>query len=173
MFKRFIGNIIFFIILFALTFFFLIRGENFNNVGEVLASVDIKFILLGVFIMSFYMLGDAVNNKVLLKNFGYNKSIFQTLKYAFIGYFYSAITPSSTGGQPMQLYHMNKDGVEISHGSIVLLLQACSYHIVTLLYMLIGSIVNGSYLIDNLNYFVILLVVGITITVCVLTLLLG
>lgn len=173
MFKRFIGNIIFFMILFTLTFFFLIRGENFNNIGVVLASVDIKYIFIGIFVMSFYLLGDAINNKVLLKNFGYNKSIIESLKYAFIGFFYSAITPSSTGGQPMQLYHMNKDGVEISHATIVLLLQACSYHIVTLLYMLVGSIVNGGYLIDNLNYFVILLVIGITITVCVLTVLLG
>ena len=136
----------------------MIRGENFNNVGAVLSSVDVKYIILGIIVMSFYMLGDAINNKMLLKNFGYDKSIIQTLKYAFIGFFYSAITPSSTGGQPMQLYHMNKDGVEISHGTIVLLLQAASYHIITLLYMLVGSVVNGAYLIDNLNYFVILLV---------------
>ena len=173
MFKRFIGNIIFFIILFTLTFFFLVRGENFNNIGSVLASVDIKYIFIGILVMSLYMCGDALNNKVLLKNFGYNCSIFRTLKYAFIGFFYSAITPSSTGGQPMQLYHMNKDGIEISHGTIVLLLQACSYHIVTLLYMLVGSFVNGAYLIDNMNYFVILLIIGITITICVLTVLLG
>lgn len=173
MFKRFIGNIIFFVVLFALTFFFLIRGENFNNIGNVLSSVDIKYIILGIIVMSFYMLGDAINNKVLLKNFGYNKSILETLKYAFIGFFYSAITPSSTGGQPMQLYHMNKDGIEISHATIVLLLQACSYHIITLLYMIVGSIANGGYLIDNLNYFVILLAVGISITLCVLTVLLG
>lgn len=173
MFKRFIGNIIFFIVLFALTFFFLIKGENLNNIGAVLSSVDIKYIVLGIMVMSLYMLGDAINNKVLLKNFGYNKSIWQTLKYAFIGFFYSAITPSSTGGQPMQLYHMNKDGVEISHGTIVLLLQAASYHIMTLLFMLVGAVFNGAYLIDNLNYFVILLVIGITITTCVLTILLG
>lgn len=173
MFKRFIGNIVFFVVLFALTFFFLVHGENFNDVGNVLTKVDLKYIIFGIATMSLYMLGDAINNKVLLKNFGYNRTIWQTLKYAFIGFFYSAITPSSTGGQPMQLYHMNKDGIELSHGTIVLLLQACSYHLITLLYMVIGSIVNGRYLIDNLNYFVVLLALGISITLCVLTLLLS
>lgn len=31
-------------------------------------------------------------------------------QYSFIGFFYSGITPSATGGQPVQLYYMSKDG---------------------------------------------------------------
>lgn len=171
--KRFIKNMIFFVVLIALTFFFLMRNKDINEVLHVISSIDIKYIILGLFVMSFYIIGEAFNNNMLLRKFGYKKSMLNSLKYATVGYFYSSITPSASGGQPMQLYHMNKEGIDISHGTIILLLQACSFHIVTLLYMLVGVLLNGGYLIDNLHYFTILLVIGITVTVCVLTVLLG
>ena len=37
-------------------------------------------------------------------------SLWRCIQYSFIGFFYSGITPSATGGQPVQLYYMNKDG---------------------------------------------------------------
>lgn len=171
--KRLLKNILFFVVLIVLTFFFLMRNSDLKHVISILDTINFKWIVLGLFIMFFYILGEAVNNNLLLRKFGYKKSMLSSLKYATVGYFYSSITPSASGGQPMQLYHMSKEGVDISHGTIILLLQACSFHIITLLYMIIGVIYNGGYLIDNLHYFTILLVIGITITVCVLTILLG
>ena len=39
MLKRFLSNIIFFVILFALTFFFLVRGENVSEIAEVITGL--------------------------------------------------------------------------------------------------------------------------------------
>lgn len=166
-------HVVFFIILIVLTFFFLIRGENYNDIVRIVSEIDIKYVILGILMMFFYILGDAINSKMLLANFGYKMSIFKTLKYGFIGFFYSAITPSSSGGQPMQLYHMSKDKISVSHGTVVLLLEAIAYHLIALVYMAIGAIYNGGYLIDNLKYFTVLFIMGITGTVCILTVLLG
>lgn len=44
--------------------------------------------------------------------------------------FYSGITPSATGGQPVQLYYMNKDGNKGSDSTIVLMTVAVIYKIV-------------------------------------------
>ncbi|MFR6591063.1 MAG: lysylphosphatidylglycerol synthase domain-containing protein [Gallintestinimicrobium sp.] len=44
--------------------------------------------------------------------------------------FYSGITPSATGGQPMQLYEMKRDGNSVSSGTVVLMVTAVCYKLV-------------------------------------------
>lgn len=57
-------------------------------------------------------------------------SLWRCIQYSFIGFFYSGITPSATGGQPVQLYYMNKDGNKGSDSTIVLMTVAVIYKIV-------------------------------------------
>jgi hypothetical protein len=35
----------------------------------------------------------------------------KVMRYSFIGFFFSGITPSASGGQPAQIYYMNKDNM--------------------------------------------------------------
>ncbi len=60
-------------------------------------------------------------------------SIFRSIGFGFIGQYYSSITPSSSGGQPMQLYYMCAYGVDISYASLSLLLVNIAYQLVVLL----------------------------------------
>lgn len=55
------------------------------------------------------------------------------IRYSFVGFFYSGITPSATGGQPMQLYHMNRDGNDLSASTVVLMTVALVYKLVLVL----------------------------------------
>ena len=56
---------------------------------------------------------------------GYKASTLpRCIQYSFIGFFYSGITPSATGGQPVQLYYMNKDGNRGSDSTVVLMTVA-------------------------------------------------
>lgn len=57
-------------------------------------------------------------------------SLWRCIQYSFIGFFYSGITPSATGGQPVQLYYMNKDGNKGSDSTIVLMTVAVIYKFV-------------------------------------------
>ena len=56
--------------------------------------------------------------------------VWRCIQYSFIGFFYSGITPSATGGQPVQLYYMNKDGNRISDSTVVLMTVAVVYKFV-------------------------------------------
>lgn len=53
--------------------------------------------------------------------------LLRCISYSFIGFFFSGINPSATGGQPMQLYYMKKDGNKISSASVVLMTVAVIY----------------------------------------------
>lgn len=47
--------------------------------------------------------------------------------------FFSSITPSATGGQPVQLYVMNKDNIHVAHGTMALLTELTSFQIAAFL----------------------------------------
>ena len=136
--KSYVRNILFFIILFLLTFFFLIRGQNLNYMFRAITHIRWEYTFIGLSIMSIYLIAQSCNTKMILKNFGYKVSILRALKYTCIEYFYSAITPSSTGGQPMEIYYMNKDGIDISHSTLMVLLELCSHQIIALIFLSLG-----------------------------------
>lgn len=69
----------------------------------------------------------------LLRALNCGVSPFSCIRYSFIGFFYSGITPSATGGQPMQLYYMKKAGIKISDSTVVLMTVALAYKLVLVL----------------------------------------
>ncbi|MBC5752833.1 flippase-like domain-containing protein [Roseburia sp. BX0805] len=60
-------------------------------------------------------------------------SLWRCISCSFIGFFFSGITPSATGGQPVQLYDMKKDGIALSASSVVLMTVALFYKVVLVL----------------------------------------
>ena len=45
------------------------------------------------------------------------------MKVAFIGKFYDNVTPFATGGQPMQIYYLNKKGLTGGTSSAVIMIK--------------------------------------------------
>ena len=77
-----------------------------------------------------------VNGAFPWKNLSW-KGLRQCISYSFTGFFYSGLTPSASGGQPMQLYHMCKDQHKASDASVVLMTVAVMYKFVL---VVIGSV---------------------------------
>lgn len=71
--------------------------------------------------------------RYLLKGIGEKAGLLSCIACSFIGFFFSGITPSATGGQPMQLYYMKKGGIRISSASVVLMTVAAIYKFVLVL----------------------------------------
>lgn len=138
--KKVILNIVLLVIITIITFNFVLKGEDKREIISILGSTQKVYIYLGIILSLIFILGEAINIKNMLKIINYDISFIKTIKYAFIGFFFSGITPSSTGGQPMQIYEMKKDGIEVSHSSLVLLLALVSYQIVSFLYGFVGLI---------------------------------
>ena len=80
---------------------------------------------------------DALMVGCLLKGFGYPRSFPKCVSYAAADLYFSAITPSATGGQPMEAYFMVKDGVPAIISTVVMLTYLLLY---TLSIIIIGLV---------------------------------
>lgn len=118
-----------FLIFAAAACFLVLRGTDMRIVWEALADTSIPFLIAGILLAEVFHLSEGINLRILLGSFGNPVTFWQGMKYAYIGFFFSSITPSSTGGQPAQLYAMKKDGIEIAHGTLALIGELASFQI--------------------------------------------
>lgn len=127
---------------FALVF----RNYDFATLVTTLRGADPFYIFLGIVCMCCFVFCESTNIGRVLKAMGYKTDLLQNLKYGASGFFFSGITPSASGGQPMQLYYMNKDKVELSHGSLSLLIELMGFQFVNTVLVTFAIIYDHAYI---------------------------
>ena len=167
---KMIRNLVFFIALIIFTFWFILKDQDLNELVKTIKSTNIIFVLIAILLMLGVYLMETINVREILASLGEKKpSLLRAFKYTCIGNFFSAITPAATGGQPIEVYYMNKDGISTSNGTMAMLLQLCGFQISILVLSIIGAILNPSLLSDGIIWFY-LLGLGINIVALVLML---
>lgn len=167
--KKLFRNLAFFIILISVTFYILLKDQDFFQMWEILKSVKIQYVVIGIACILLYVVCEAINIGRTLKSLNEKSNFLRNLKYAFIGFFFSSITPAASGGQPMQIYYMHKDKISISNSTLTLLINLSSMQIVTISFALISLIFNYQYMNSVLITF---FIIGILLNLSALILLL-
>lgn len=116
------------------TLYFLLRQQPISTLAQVLRSVRPGYVALGLGLMFCFVGCEALCTKLILGRLGHTMPYRKCLGYSFAGFYVSSITPSSTGGQPAQIFYMSKDGIPAAHGSLNMMLIAVCYQTVTFLY---------------------------------------
>ena len=119
--------------------------------------------------MFLYFVCETANVTRTLKTLGEKSTFLKNLKYTFIGFFFSSITPAASGGQPMEIYYMSRDGLNVANSTLALLINLTSMQIATISIGLISLIFNYQYMNTLL---IIFFVVGILLNSSALALLL-
>lgn len=131
--RRLAVNAGIFAIVMALTFWSVFRGQDFSRIVAAVRQMAGKYMAVAVFLAVFFVAGEGCMIWHLLRGIGEQSTLPRCISYSFIGFFFSGITPSATGGQPMQLYYMRRDGNALSASSVVLMTVAVIYKFVLVL----------------------------------------
>ena len=141
--KKLLMNFIFFSILFMGTYYIIFKDQDIYSLIDNLKHVNLVYIFIGFLLMLCFYLLEAINVKNILKSFGEKITLKQTFNSTLIGAFFSAITPASSGGQPMQVYYLSKrDGVKVSHSTLALLIHLLGHQFSIVSIGIICAILN-------------------------------
>ena len=121
-----------------------------------------------MFAMGVFVACESINIGRILKELGEKSKFISNVRYTLIGFFFSAITPAASGGQPMEIYYMHKDNISVAHSTLALLMQLCSIQIVTITVGIISAVLHFEVLKSGLIY---LLILGIILNSSALMLL--
>ncbi len=131
---------LFLLILGGATVYVIYKELEGQDIIGTLKNANIWWVLAAILAMAVYAVCDGINISRCLKLDGYKISFAQMMKYSFAGFFFSSITPSSTGGQPGQLYFMAKDKLKVSHSAFTLLCALLSFQCAAVFLGVIGVI---------------------------------
>lgn len=114
----------------VLVWWLVFKQISLDEVRVALQGAKPQWIAAALGAMVVYFLCEASNTMCGLRAFGYRTSLPRALHYSTTGFFFSAITPSSSGGQPMQIVQMRKHGIEAAHSTLVLLIELACWQLV-------------------------------------------
>ena len=131
--KKSILEILFLVLLVAFTFYALLKDQELEEIGHVLETADPGWLIAALALVIVFVCSESVIIHYMMTSLGKKTKLHQCIRYSFIGFFYSCITPSASGGQPAQIYYMSKDGLDVSVSTLVLMIVTITYKAVLVL----------------------------------------
>ncbi|MBO5879790.1 MAG: flippase-like domain-containing protein [Clostridia bacterium] len=113
------------------------KSFSFKSFLQFLGELDIKFVILA-FVATFgFIFFEGVAIKTVADSFGHKRSLIKSYSYSAADIYFSAITPSASGGQPASAFFMIGDGIPGSAVTVILLVNIVMY---TFAILIIGAL---------------------------------
>lgn len=180
---------LFFPLLLCLALPLLLRSVDPAQLWKDLSACSLGYLLAAAACILFFQVCEAVNLHRCLQlassgcgaapaEPGGNKkrtrirSCGQAFFYALTGFFFSGITPFASGGQPMQLYRMHRNGIPTACGTAALAMELASFQAASVLLAGIGLLFFSSFVLQTSGLAASLLLLGFTANLVLLSVLL-
>lgn len=119
-----------FVALVVLTLYVVINqneGFSLEEFKKFILSASWQWIALAFLCMMGFVVFEGLALVTLCRGFGYKVKINRSIIYSAPDIYFSAITPSATGGQPASAYFMMKDSIPGAVTTIILLINLTLY----------------------------------------------
>lgn len=163
-------NIAFMVVLLTLTIYMIFKDNEVEDIINVLKEGNPVYIVLGLATILISWSCESAIIYITFRSLKEKVRFIRCLKYTFIGYYYSAITPSASGGQPMQIVYMSRDGYKFTSSSITILLIVIVYKVVLLGLIGFTTLVNSSFALPYISEVKWFFILGVSINVICITL---
>ena len=167
--KKTVFNLLFLGIVFGLTMYLVFRGKDIGDIINTAREADGKYLFLSLVCVVLFILGESVIIFYMMRTLGASVKMTHCALYSFVGFFFSCITPSASGGHPMQIYYMKKDKLPIPVTTLVLMIVTITYKAVLVLIGVLICFFGGSFLRDYLGDYMWVFYLGVGLNVFCVT----
>lgn len=108
-------------ILFAgiMVFRIFFHNKELGDIIEDIKRADVTWVIIGLITIVAFVCCESWIFHYMLRIYKIKVSPLRCIRYSFIGFFFSCITPSASGGQPMQIAYMKRDGIKIGYSTLI------------------------------------------------------
>ena len=152
-----------FVIIAALTVFAVTTQSesfSFSEFLSFLGELDFKFVLCAFVAMLGFIFFEGLALRTIASSFGYKRSIGKNYHYSAADIYFSAITPSASGGQPASALFMIQDGMPGSVVTVILLVNLVMYTFAIIAIGIVCFILNPAIFFNFSTLSKILIIVG-------------
>ena len=126
-------------------------NPEMGNAWEAISRLEILWVgglLLCWFV---YVRFEAMGPWTCLRSRGYRISLIRVLGTGLIGMYYSDITPSAAGGQPMQVNSLRKAGIPVEYGTLALTVRFVMNQFMVCMIGLVLFLMNRGFVYEQLG----------------------
>lgn len=128
--KKIIFNGVFLAVVFALTIYGVFHGEDLSSMMDAIHRADKRWLIPGIALVAFFIWGESIIIWYMMRSSGIQLKKRICFLFSSVGFFFSCITPSASGGQPMQIYYMKKEKISIPVSTVILMIVTITYKLV-------------------------------------------
>ncbi len=135
-----------FVAIAVLTVWAVTSQEGFSFAGFLmfLRTLNPVWLIVAGLCMLGFIIFEALAITTLVRSFGYKAPFHRSFIYSSSDIYFSAITPSATGGQPASAYFMMKDGIPGAVTTVVLIVNLIMYTFAILIIGIFSFILEPS-----------------------------
>lgn len=123
----------------------LVLKDDFHNIIRTLLTANLFFILLALLCQFVGLFFDALAYKKVINSYNSSYSLKKAFQMIIITKFFNGITPFSSGGQPMQIYMLKKEGFRFTKATNIIIQTFILYQAALVLYGIIAIGVNARF----------------------------
>lgn len=161
------GNIISLIIMIALigvTLYMIFTNYSPAEILNIITNTNPWYLIAALIMMLLYVGIEGYIHHTVTRSLGENTTFGKGIVYASVDLYFSAITPSSEGGQPLMVYTMTRDGISISKSTVAALLFTNMFTSGLLICTGVAMIISPDLLFTDNVWFRLCLIVGLVIS---------
>ena len=143
--------------------------DNFGEVVKGFTKLNIFWIIIALIFTIGYYFFRSLSLYNCASKFKKNVSFKEIIRMVYITQFFDGITPSSSGGQPYQIYAFNKQNIKIADATNITIQNFIVYQIALVLLGLIAVISNSFLnLFEQVGFIKNLIIIGFIINCLVI-----
>ncbi|CCV66126.1 MAG: lysylphosphatidylglycerol synthase transmembrane domain-containing protein [Paracholeplasma sp.] len=170
--KRKIAGNLFFVLITLIGLLVIVFSLNdINEIKQALTKADPLYIIIGLVISLLHMVVSSFTLHFIASGLGVRLKKKDSLTIAGSEYFFNAITPFASGGQPIQGYLLHKKGVSGDQTISILMTNFIVYQTVMTVVSTVGLLLFYREVKDILNQYMFLIMIGYTINLLILVVL--
>lgn len=166
--RKYILSFSFFLLMLIITVYVILKNNSLEEIIDVFKKTNKMYIIFGLSMGLIFFGIQGYYLKLILNHLGKKITYLKGIVYSCIEYYFSGITPSSSGGQPVQVYYMRKDKISVGKSSIVVLLTTIIYKFSLIIFGVIAIIFKSNLILGNGEAFNIAFLFGILSNIAVI-----
>ena len=131
-------------------FFIAFSNEDLTNAWDAIKQMHLVWLTCIFACWLVYTVCDGMNYWFYLRGQGFKISVGRAVNVALIGFYYCNITPSSAGGQPMQVNSMRKAGIPVGYGTMAVTIRFITNQTMTSVIALVLYFLNREFVHEQL-----------------------
>lgn len=140
--RKMLMDLIFLLAVFGLTLYGIFHGKDLPGMLAAIKQANLWYLLPGFFCVLLFIWGESIIIWYMMRSFHIRVKKWTCFLFSSVGFFFSCITPSASGGQPMQLYYMKKEALSMPVSTVILMMVTIIYKFV-LVVIGVGIILLG------------------------------